>query len=795
MPRLASRRLASRRLASRAVPGQGEAWVDTDPPSGATLGTMEAIAQEESIGCDILFTETAITVTTVSAEFRFENGTGRREALDFWPTRPTSGNKNIYGSILLLEPNTPYQIRARVNFSDGSHAYRVATAQTRLITTPDPTTLTPTRFVDPVNGNDAWTGTSATFVSGTTGPWKTYAKFASTYPSGSVVKFLSNGSPVYLTSDNQSLTRGAVTMITDAPAVADAVMTYASGPAVEVAAASGRVTIEPAAVTAPAGTSADPNYPWVVVAPWESVDVAGPGNYGNTPGTLYQVWRWVGCPVLEPRQGSYGATRSGRPGRIAHWRRDHAALATLADWAEALYTNIQYRFGFWTDGTGTVWARFPTLDGQPEVDPNTLWTWFGPELPGVDLIANSRISGFSVHTFAYPIQANGSTVTVDHCLARNGQKTIRITGTNSNTLVERNLIQDSNLWAEQSALVFDNRVIAWNIIKEPLIMADATTTVNKALAMSEVSAVYMTGSSRRAVIRHNTIEDGFNGCGVIGPGSNSALRTRGDNTDLYGNFLKRLSDDCFEPENTVINVRCWGNIIREVLSCISMGPLHYGPFYFWRNSCWEIGSVGVGRQTDNHTDPSGKAVKFSNDSQPGGRVYFIHNSFDIDQTDPNMVMWAGDSAGGSIRHERFWMKNNIITATSYIVDSQDLGQFTEDYNFLATSDVTRGFRVTPEGIDTPVDYDNVAGRTFEAYRTATGQGTNSNLVDAVTKQINAADWLADVRAMWADRDAGNLTLVTGAQAINRGTPIPNISDLPGSLYFGAAPDLGAFERE
>jgi hypothetical protein len=39
---------------------------------------------------------------------------------------------------------------------------------------PDPTTR-PIRYIDPVNGNDAWTGANPT-VSGTTGPWKTLTK-------------------------------------------------------------------------------------------------------------------------------------------------------------------------------------------------------------------------------------------------------------------------------------------------------------------------------------------------------------------------------------------------------------------------------------------------------------------------------------------------------------------------------------------------------------------------------------------------------------------------------------------
>jgi hypothetical protein len=788
--RLASRRLASRRLASRSVPGAGEPWTDTAPPSGTTLGTMALIATERSIGCDILFTEGAITVTTVTAEFRFETASGRRDALDFWPTRPTSGNKNIYGSILSLVANTTYQIRARVNFSDGSHAYRVGSATTRTITLPD--ISTPTRWVDPVNGNDSWTGTSATFVSGTTGPWKTYAKFAATYPSGGSVRFLSNGNKVYLTSAGPQLNRGPVKMSTDAPVVDTTLAESDRGVVTEVT-SGGRVTIEPGAVTAPSGTVTSDA--WVTVAPWVSVSLTGPGNYGTTPGATHQVWRWQNCPLADPTQGSYATTRDGWPQRLACWRRDAVDLSTAEEWAEMVRTNQTYQYGFWSDGAGagttTLYARLPT-----DLDPNTLWLWFGSG-NGVWLgNLGSRVSGFSIHTFHAPVYSSnpGGGMVIDRNLLQDGFNHVYLQDANPDCLVQHNLMRDANLWQFTQPAP---HVVAWRAIKGDSIMFNGASYGDKILQHSEQTFVALTSGARRAIIRYNTMLQGFNGVQVIGSGANSATRTQGDNVDIHDNWISELSDDAFEPEFSVINNRYWNNRIENTLTWISTAPVHYGPLYLWRNTAWEIGSRGTGRNVAGAAHPSGKAIKQSRGSAPQARIYIVHNSIDIDQNDPNLVDFAGNSGGGSTQYEVFWIKNNIITCTRYIVDPQpNIAAYVEDYNFFATSSPTNGLRIDLLNNGTLTDYDNTSSALeFEDYRAATGEGANSNLVLAVTKQVNAADWLADVRAMWEDRDAGTLTLVIGAPAINRGTPIPNISDRAGVDYLGSAPDLGAFERE
>jgi hypothetical protein len=796
--RLASRRLASRRLAARVIrdpSAGGDVWEDTTPPSGATLGTMVLVATEESIGCDILFTEGAITVTTVTAEFRFTDESGRRDALDFWPTRPTSGNKNIYGSVVQLVAGTAYQVRARVNFSDGSHAYRIGTATTRTLAIPDPASLTYTRFVDAVNGLDTNAGTSAGAAV------KTYNRIATTYPTNGtgVVRF----APGFYKSAGESLNRGAVKFIAEFPACADRDPVTGAVPLINTGNWS---VLEPGAVTSPTGTGANPNgSTWVTEAPWVSVQLAGPGLYGNTPGTLYQLWKWDACPIASPTQGSYAATRlTLPPNRLAHWANVDSEWDTPEEFAENLRTNQYYTFGFWVDPLvpTTLYARLPG-----DLDPNTLWLWFGAN-QGVRFNSgggSTRLSGFVVHTFQQNVEATGGPESLDHNFLCTAYRSVNLSGSsNTGAVIRHNRIRDTNLWDE-----FENQpnlnLVSWNAIKGSIRMADGTITKTgggptyaKPCANSETQGVYVTSGARAAIIQYNDFEGVFNGVGIPGAGANSATRTFGANTDILDNRFYGIPDDAFEPEGSAINIRIRGNDVRKCLAGLSVAPIHYGPIYLFRNMFWEIGSRGIGPGVFGPSAPSGKGIKHSNDSRPGARIYIIHNSFDIDQTDPNLLMFAGDSGGGSTRHERFWLKNNIITCTNYVIDGQDYNNYVEDYNFLCTSRADAGIRMVTEGADpdTKFDYDNTgAGKDFAAYRAATGQGTNSNLVLGVTKQINAADWLADVRAMWEDRDAGVLTLVIGAPAINRGTPIPNISDRAGIDYLGSAPDLGAFERE
>ena len=88
-------------------------------------------------------------------------------------------------------------------------------------------------------------------------------------------------------------------------------------------------------------------------------------------------------------------------------------------------------------------------------------------------------------------------------------------------------------------------------------------------------------------------------------------------------------------------------------------------------------------------------------------------------------------------------------------------------------------------------YDNPPGSgkiysDVQAYRTASGQGTHTNLFgDFITPSIidNALN----------NPVGGDLTLKAGSVFVDKGTPVPNIADQCGVNFTGSAPDLGATE--
>lgn len=775
-----------------AAPAPDE-WADTAPPSGATVDAITTLVTEESIGCWFAFTEGATTLTLATAEFRFSDGTNRRDALDFCPVRnETNTTKRVIGSILLLTKATAYQIRVRLFWSDGTSSYRIVTATTADYTsiTPNPTTLTPTWYVDPVNGNDANNGSSPALAK------KTLLHVMQNYSVGTnpVVKFLSNGNKVYTTSNgNTQLNRGAARFITDAPVVSDVTAAGArpTVPPVSINTSGGRVTVEPPYVTAPTGYV--PTYDtWVTVAPWTQVSLAGPGEAGNTPGTLYSVWTWTPTAnamgaATTLSQAAYGATRDQIPvGRLATW--PMGAMSSAAGFAEWLWTNLGYRYGFYTHTDGAIYCRLPG-----DLDPNTQWLWFGTGNAFWGSSGGLRVSGFSIHTFEVAIY---NATVADHNATHVCWKGVRFDGSVSGRLCERNALLDSNLWTIQ-ALQPNPYTASWNFIKSGVTGADNTTHLTRALR-NESAGVTLTSGAYNCVARRNWVNGPFDGPGAFGTSQNT-FSLQASNTDFYENYIERTADDAFEIEQSTWNVRIWFNNVRETVTGLSIAPIHWGPVYYFRNTVWETGSAGLGKNTDGSNTANGKGVKFSNGSRPRARVYYLHNSVDIDQNDPNLVMFAGDSGGGSTRHEGLYLKNNIITASSYVIDSEEISPadgYVEDYNFLGTAEVTRGIRLRAvEGSGALTDYDNTSSALrFANYRAASGRGMNSNLIDAVTKEINAAQWITDLRAMWTNRTTGDLTLVAGAQAINRGTPLPNLSDRPGIDYLGTAPDLGAIEK-
>jgi hypothetical protein len=130
----------------------------------------------------------------------------------------------------------------------------------------------------------------------------------------------------------------------------------------------------------------------------------------------------------------------------------------------------------------------------------------------------------------------------------------------------------------------------------------------------------------------------------------------------------------------------------------------------------------------------------------------------------------GGGSGGT--YPSMYLRNNIIHTTQYTFAVDFPGMWNEDYNDFSTTDTTRGMKYN--GLRYSTD---VAG-----YRAASLQGAHSNLSNnfITTLPLN-------------NPVAGDLSLPTGSPLVDAGVLVPNIADLAGVNYNGAAPDMGANE--
>ena len=161
---------------------------------GITFKSMNLSPTFNSIAVEVLFDNDDNKNATATLEFKKAGDTDWKKGLDLWRVDPADAatpidnlGRAFYGSALLLEHNTPYEVRVTISDPDGGGSVLpVQSVTTRNDNIPNADTLVPNRFVA-VNGNDSWDGTSETFVSGTKGPWKTLQKAVVSAPSDAVL--------------------------------------------------------------------------------------------------------------------------------------------------------------------------------------------------------------------------------------------------------------------------------------------------------------------------------------------------------------------------------------------------------------------------------------------------------------------------------------------------------------------------------------------------------------------------------------------------------------------------------
>lgn len=752
-------------------------WFDRGILSGVTIERPTATPTLASIGYELQVSETTGEIDALTCEFRKKSAPDVvRAGLEPWIVRPTDGNASrVLGSILLCDPATTYEVRIGVQDGNGLWAYRSFEATTRADAVPTAATLlsSATRYVRG-DGSDDNDGSADT----TGGAWATLGKAIASAPSGAVVKLGDGATDTYLTSGITTSSGGRTNALGPITLVGAVAPVLDGGGARTV---TGKVYIEPRNTSSPTG-SGGPN-----AGVWVQETLTGPGVFAAGGGS-YAVWKWVGAPVADAIVGCYASARNGTGQRLANWRHietvsGQGALDSAAKWAELMFTGTSHNYGFWTGGTSTIYVRLPG-----DVDPNTQWLWFaGSTEVGLSFAAaGSRAYNLVFRCGTYGLHVNGvADVIADHCEFMACYRGIYQTGAGTvRGIWQHNRFKETNL---SSLTMTEPGLIAWQGVKGSMEVAGGGSYVaagfgSKILLYCESQAIYCTGGASQETIRHSTVDGYFNGFGI--PGDSVPIMT-GNNSDIYDCTLTMIADDALEPEFAVINFRAWDLRYSYCVSFLSMGPLEYGPAYLFRSTAYNCGSSHVPR-TGLGVGPSGKGIKFSNDSEVRCRLYLAHVTVWCDLEDaPNDVSFAGDSAGGSVRHEAFWIRNCLLRATRYLFDEVDIDGWDEDYNVYVTTDTTRGIVV--DGFD----YDNTStSRNHAAYRSSTRQGKHSNILDGTRYEVNSADALTAFAALLADGAGGDLTLASGSLATAAGTVVPNVSDRAGVDYLGAAPNLG-----
>lgn len=251
------------------------------------------------------------------------------------------------------------------------------------------------------------------------------------------------------------------------------------------------------------------------------------------------------------------------------------------------------------------------------------------------------------------------------------------------------------------------------------------------------------------IVRRNVFQDYFDGFGVC-PASTFDCTNE---TDVYHNLVYRAGDDGMETNGQASNVRIWENIFHDVLMGISLAPVYTGPVYVLRNHIYR---TGAGNSTY-----SGSPCKFNSGYDTSGTMYLFHNTCD--------AVLAGNN-GIYIKAPGTWenivVRNNIWSGTLYALNNYNETQPVDfDYDDLYTT-----------------DHDE-----FVYW----GSGPDRHMHDLLTFQTLTGQELHGLNVVpgFADPDSGDYRLDPESKLIDAGVVLAGIND----DYFGAAPDIGAFE--
>jgi parallel beta-helix repeat protein len=368
-----------------------------------------------------------------------------------------------------------------------------------------------------------------------------------------------------------------------------------------------------------------------------------------------------------------------------------------------------------------LWVALPD-GGDPDTVPMQVARL--PHAVMLDGVQCVLLEGFEVRN--YGVNAFGKGIFLrdaSHCIIRGNQVHnvnvgIWVKGAARDNLIEGNEVSDTALtgWP-------------WERVKG----TDA-----------EGAAITLAGGPGN-VIRGNRLHGMFHG---LVASTWDDLTNEGYNTDLdvYDNEISDVAEDCLAPQGACINVRFWGNRLRDMRIGLSLAPITVGPLYALRNSATEFRQAWV---------------RVAEDS--AGPCYLYHNSAATTRPDASGILGVGP-------WQNLVLRNNALQVTgAAIEDPQSGGE--------------------PLPAD-PAGLDNDALFTIDPTRFVTLAGvlypTLAELQASTGQEIAG---LSDPPG-FADLAAGDLHLLPESPLIDRAVALPNVSD----TFLGAGPDIGAYEQ-
>ncbi len=490
---------------------------------------------------------------------------------------------------------------------------------------------------------------------------------------------------------------------------------------------------------------------------------------------------------------------------------------TPVNWAKTVYRmqgHGGYNYGAWTGdedgagGTNDILLRLPDLDNNPATldNPNNYYFTLGTDVEsggayGLSFsgLSSCRVSGMAFWTsyrgLVLKQTANGCTF--DHNYISGAKSAILMMGATgsqygSGHVFEYNRLENTGLWdkfndrnqhasdADWQAYLLRGLTIPWYHIKQ-----------NNLGNGNQAGGINGQTWHKNVVVRYNTCTGGFD-CGSGDTGGSD--KYSGSNVDIYGNLAYQQIDDAFDASDWNINYRYWNNKIEETLTFWSFARFAYGPAYIFRNTIWQSGNKGIApdRALDRPQAPA--LLKYgdvgsTNPLGSQGKVYLLHNTI---YSDDNVSVLDNNAGGCSTRCPIMEFKNNIFKVggrVGTVLGGSDF--WTEDYNDWSTSGSSTWY------FDVFGTRYNETDKTFGLYRQNNNpDGANSNLrtcpagfsscPGSFTNPPNPGNNFVNV-------GIDDMHLTATSWFINKGTSIPNISDLPGINYQVTAPDLGAFE--